>query len=110
MFAHLARHGQQVGLLRRFASLISIGRFTPVTTSTFPASRNVIARFDGVPPNMSVRISTPCALLDARDRLLDLVTRVVGVLVPADRDRRELRQVADDRLGRIQQFVPAARA
>src|SRR5262245_8949499 len=44
---------------RRFAALMSIGRLTPVTTSTLFASRNVIPRFDGVPPNISVASSTP---------------------------------------------------
>jgi hypothetical protein len=39
--------------------LISIGRLTPVITSTFPGDRQLIARFEAVPPNMSVRISTP---------------------------------------------------
>src|SRR5690349_8305015 len=40
-------------------NLISIGRLTPVITSTLSISRNVIPRFDGVPPNMSVSTSTP---------------------------------------------------
>src|SRR5439155_7240666 len=40
------------------ASLISIGRFTPVTTSMRSFSRKVMPRFDGVPPNMSVSTST----------------------------------------------------
>ena len=105
VLAHLARDGQQV---RRSsaapASLISIGRLTPVITSTRSASRNVSPRFDGVPPNMSVRISTPSGALHPRDRLLDLLARVVHVVVPADRHGGELRQVADDRLGRVHQL------
>src|SRR5579885_3418324 len=44
---------------RRLASLISIGRLTPATTSTLPRSITEIARFDGVPPNMSVNSATP---------------------------------------------------
>src|SRR5204863_3285801 len=43
----------------RLAALINIGRFTPVTTSILSGSRKVMPRFDGVPPNMSVAISTP---------------------------------------------------
>ena len=53
---------------------------------------------------MSVRISTPASLIDTRDRLRDLIARVLGVLVPADRDRGKSRQVADDRLGRVHQL------
>src|SRR5262249_54839853 len=48
---------------RRLASLISIGRLTPVITSTRSVARNVIPRFDGVPPNMSVSTSTPSSPL-----------------------------------------------
>src|SRR5262249_44111520 len=40
-------------------SLISIGRFTPVTTSTRRSPRNDKLTFEGVPPNMSVSTSTP---------------------------------------------------
>ena len=88
----------------RLASLISIGRLTPVITSTLSASRNVRPRFDGVPPNMSVRIRTPHRRPARADRLRDLLARVVHVVVPADRHRGELRQVADDRLRRVHQL------
>ena len=44
---------------RDAASLISIGRLTPVITSRRSFSRNVMPRFDGVPPNMSVNSRTP---------------------------------------------------
>src|SRR5215475_1010071 len=51
------------GLISRiFASLISIGRFIPASTSTFGWLMTEMARFDGVPPNMSVRITTPSPL------------------------------------------------
>src|SRR5882724_266242 len=42
------------------ASRRTIGRFTPVSTSTFPGSRKVRATLQGVLPNMSVRMRTPC--------------------------------------------------
>ncbi len=45
--------------VRTEASLISMGRLTPAMTSTLPASMTEMARFDGVPPNMSVRMMTP---------------------------------------------------
>ena len=61
-------------------------------------------RFDGVPPNMSVSSSTPSSPRDALDRLRDVLARVVHVVVPADRDRGELRQVADDHLGGVHQL------
>src|SRR5690606_19498991 len=41
------------------ASLISIGRLRPVTTSTRCSPRNERLMLDGVPPNMSVSTSTP---------------------------------------------------
>src|SRR6266545_3810065 len=48
--------------LRTLASLISIGRLMPASTSTFGLLMNEMARLDGVPPNMSVRIATPSPL------------------------------------------------
>src|SRR5215831_11351696 len=44
---------------RTLASLISIGRLMPASTSTLGWLITEIARFDGVPPNMSVRMATP---------------------------------------------------
>ncbi len=46
------------------------------------------------------------ALLAAHplDRLRDLLPRVVHIVVPADRHRGELRQVADDHLGGVHQL------
>src|SRR5690349_10214275 len=45
--------------LRAPSRRISIGRFTPAMTSTFSPFIRLIARFDGVPPNRSVRMITP---------------------------------------------------
>src|SRR5437588_1309708 len=47
---------------RRLASLISIGRLTPAMTSILPRSITEIARFEGVPPNMSVSSTAPSPL------------------------------------------------
>src|SRR6202453_1774342 len=44
---------------RSVASLISIGRLMPQITSIRPPSIAEIARFEGVPPNMSVNKTTP---------------------------------------------------
>src|SRR6185503_1171816 len=44
---------------RILASLTSIGMLMPASTSTFGRPMQEMARFDGVPPNMSVRIATP---------------------------------------------------
>src|SRR5690606_10614445 len=44
---------------RTVASLMSMGRFTPAITSTLGVPMSEIARFDGVPPNMSVSRMTP---------------------------------------------------
>src|ERR1700722_16911906 len=47
---------------RTLASLTSIGRLMPASTSTLGRLITEMARFDGVPPNMSVRIATPSPL------------------------------------------------
>src|SRR5882724_5144514 len=44
---------------RTLASLTSMGRLMPASTSTFGRLMQEIARLDGVPPNMSVRMATP---------------------------------------------------
>ena len=44
---------------RTEASLISIGRLTPAITSTLPPRMTEMARLEGVPPNISVRMMTP---------------------------------------------------
>ena len=41
------------------ATLISMGRFAPAMTSAPALSITAMARFDGVPPNMSVRMIDP---------------------------------------------------
>src|SRR5437660_988620 len=47
---------------RTLASFTSIGRLIPASTSTLGRPITEIARLDGVPPNMSVRIATPWPL------------------------------------------------
>src|SRR5215813_14801618 len=47
---------------RTLASLTSIGRLMPASTSTFGRLMQEIARLEGVPPNMSVRMATPSPL------------------------------------------------
>src|SRR5208282_4929736 len=44
---------------RTLASLTSIGRLMPARTSTFGRLITEMARFEGVPPNISVKIATP---------------------------------------------------
>src|SRR3569623_1473009 len=44
---------------RTLASLMSMGRLMPASTSTLGWLITEMARFDGVPPNMSVRMATP---------------------------------------------------
>src|SRR5580700_3557112 len=51
-----------VAVWRRLASLISIGRLIPAMTSILPRSITEIARFDGVPPNISVSNTAPSPL------------------------------------------------
>src|SRR5438105_3365944 len=47
---------------RTFASLTSMGRLMPASTSTLGRLMQEIARLEGVPPNMSVRMATPSPL------------------------------------------------
>src|SRR5438874_1537664 len=47
---------------RTLASLTSMGRLMPASTSTLGRLMQEIARLEGVPPNMSVRIATPSPL------------------------------------------------
>src|SRR5436190_13850316 len=51
---------------RTLASFTSIGRLIPASTSTLGRLITEIARFDGVPPNMSVKIATPSPLSTRR--------------------------------------------
>ena len=48
--------------VRTLASLMSIGRFRPAITSALVCSITEMARFEGVPPNMSVSRITPSNL------------------------------------------------
>src|SRR5207302_6961138 len=52
----------RLSVWRKLASLISIGRLTPAMTSILPRSMTEIARFEGVPPNMSVNNTAPSPL------------------------------------------------
>src|ERR1700761_8366929 len=47
---------------RTLASLTSMGRLMPASTSTLGRLMQEIARLEGVPPNMSVRMATPSPL------------------------------------------------
>ena len=51
--------------LRAPSRRMSIGRFTPAMTSTFSVFIRLMARFEGVPPNRSVRMMTPLPLSTA---------------------------------------------
>src|SRR3990167_1380133 len=54
-----ATQSSRLCLVRTDASLISMGRFRPAITSALVCSITEMARFDGVPPNMSVSRITP---------------------------------------------------
>src|SRR5207302_976389 len=62
------RTASAIGRLRTEASFTSIGRLTPASTSMRACSMIEMARFDGVPPNMSVRTITPSPVSQARAR------------------------------------------
>ena len=61
---------------RTLASLISIGRLMPATTSTELPFMQDSARFEGVPPNMSVRTTTPLPELTRQTAAMMSLRRV----------------------------------
>ena len=62
----------------------------PAITSTLASSMTEMARFDGVPPNMSVRTMTPSPRVGAADGVQDLGAAHVGVVLRTDGDGFEL--------------------
>ena len=90
--------------LRSDASLISIGRLTPVITSSaiglekrHAEVRRRAAEHVGQQQHAGVAAHP-------LDRLRDVLARVVDLVVPADRHGGELRQIADDHLGGVDQL------
>src|SRR5829696_520322 len=59
------RTASAIGRVRTEASLTSIGRLTPASTSMRACSMIEMARLEGVPPNMSVRTITPSPVSQA---------------------------------------------
>src|SRR5262245_49370767 len=59
------RTASAIGRLRTEASLTSIGRLTPASTSMGACSMIEMARLEGVPPNMSVSTITPSPVSQA---------------------------------------------
>ena len=72
----------------------------PASTSTLGWLITEIARFEGVPPNMSVRMATPFAAVDPLDRIEDVLAALLDVVVGADGDRLDLALGADHMLQR----------
>ena len=96
---HLTRDGEiQDG--GSDASLMSMGRLTPHDLDLI--RREGRSGFEGVPPNMSVNSSTPLSHEPVQSPARCLRGRL-HLIMPADRYRRKLRQVADDHLGGIHQ-------
>src|SRR5262249_48756028 len=60
------RTASAIGRLRTDASFTSMGRLTPASTSMRACSMIEMARFEGVPPNMSVSTMTPSPVSQAR--------------------------------------------
>ena len=72
----------------------------PQITSMRPPSIAEIARFDGVPPNMSVSSTTPLPSWTRATALENVGAALLHVVFGADRDRLELRLRSDDMLQR----------
>ena len=105
-----ASDGRSVTFCGR-ASLISMGRLTPVITSTCSLTkvtaevRRGAAEHVGQHEDIAGSSSVPPAVTtDTRDRRRDFLARLIDILVPADRHRREMRQIADDHLGRVHEL------
>jgi ABC-type glutathione transport system ATPase component len=78
---------QLTSLSRSEASLISIGRLMPARTSAPVSAITEMARFDGVPPNMSVRTMTPPPASTRRTASISSVRRAsTSSSGPMDRD------------------------
>ena len=86
------------------ASLISIARLTPVTTSTRPASRNASAEVRRRAAEHVGEQQHAGAGVDFRDGRRDRRVRHGHVVVPADRHGLESGQIADDHFRGVQQF------
>ena len=63
-----------------------------------------IARFDGVPPNMSVSSTTPSPSSTSRDRVEDVLAALLHVVLGADADGGDVALRADDMLERGDEF------
>ncbi len=62
----------------------------PATTSTEPPFIHDRARFDGVPPNMSVRTTTPSPVFTGTHRGHDVPTAQFHIVFRTDRDGFDL--------------------
>ena len=89
---------------RTLASLISMGRLIPATTSTWRPVMQDKARFDGVPPNMSVKTTTPDPVSTRRHGVENIRPADLHVVLGADRDRLDLLLRAHDMLERGAKF------
>ena len=63
-----------------------MGRLTPAITSMSRSCITEMARLDGVPPNMSVRITTPLPVIDRLDGRDDVVAPPLHVVIRPDTD------------------------
>ena len=91
-------------VVRTEASLTSIGRLTPASTSMRACSMIEMARLDGVPPNMSVNTITPSPVSQAGARQ-DLGAPLLHVVVGADTDRQDALLRTDDMFQRGEEFA-----
>ena len=85
-----------------------MGRLTPAITSTLPVPIAEMARFDGVPPNMSVEQDHAVADIDRLDGVEDVFAPHFHIVLRPDADGAEQRLRTDDMLGRRLEFVGKA--
>ena len=89
---------------RTRASLTSIGRLTPAMTSISRFCITEMARLDGVPPNMSVRMTTPSPVSARPTAADDVVAALFHVVVRTDGDGFALLLRTDDMFERGAKF------
>ena len=80
-----------------------MGRLTPASTSTRALPMMEMARFDGVPPNMSVRTMTPLPVSQEQTSSRISCPSLFHVVVGADAYGRHGFLWADDMLQRCQE-------
>ena len=89
-------------------SLIRLGRLTPASTSILLRSSKVSARLQGVPPNMSVAMTTPLPDIHRLGRRRDLALAALDIVLGPDADGAQMGLRPHHMLHRRNEFLGEA--